>query len=239
VKLAITRSWHVQDVVAFEYVEGGSGTADDDSERRFGITGAHLLWFDDAGRVKRDQIYEDELTVASQLGWAKPPLSKIPVRPVRDVPAFSGTWERNVADGSPEEARGLAVRDGLYTKLMTPNSEKDFLATVTDDIVMAEYDDPADAVGKNAVADVFKDWHKTFSNMRIEATHAWPCGPFVIFEGVFSGKQSGPWGPLKPTGKEFVSHFLDVTRVKDGKVDRLWTYASSAEILGLHKGHQP
>lgn len=239
VKLAVTRSWHVKDVVVFEYVEGGTGIGDDDAERRFGLTGAHLLWFDDAGRVTRDQIYEDDLTVMNQLGWGEPPVSKIPVRPVRDVPAFTGTWERNVANGTPEEAKGAAVRDGLYAKLMTPNAEKEFLATVTDDIVMAEYDDPADAAGKKAVADVFKNWHKTFSGMRIEATHAWPCGPFVIFEGVFAGKQSGPWGPMKATNREFVSHFLDVTRVKDGKVDRLWTYASSSEILGLHKVEAP
>jgi ketosteroid isomerase-like protein len=234
VKMSITRSWHVNDVVAFEFVEGGTGTANDDSEKLFGITGAHLLWFADDGRVKRDQIYEDDLTVSNQLGWGEPPVSKIPVRPVRDVPAFDGTWERNVANGSAEEAKGASVREGLYTKLLTPNAEKDFLATVTDDIVMAEFDDPADAVGKKAVSEVFKNWHKTFSNMRIEATHAWPCGPYVIFEGVFSGKQSGPWGPMKPTNREFVSHFLDVTRVKEGKVDRLWTYASSSEILGLH-----
>lgn len=234
VKLSVTRSWHVKDVVAVEFVEGGTGLSNDDSEKRFGVTGAHLLWFDADGRVKRDQIYEDDLTVANQLGWEEPPVSKIPVRPVREVPAFDGTWERNVANGSPEEAKGTAVREGLYTKLLTPNAEKDFLATVTDDIVMAEYDDPADASGKKAVSEVFKNWHKTFSNMRVEATNAWPCGPYVIFEGVFAGKQSGAWGAMKPTNREFVSHFLDVTRVKDGKVDRLWTYASSSEILGLH-----
>jgi len=234
VKLGVTRSWHVKDVVVFEFVEGGTGLSSDDSEKRFGVTGAHLLWFDADGRVKRDQIYEDDLTVTNQLGWGEPPVSKIPVRPVRDVPAFDGNWERNVANGSPEEAKGAAVREGLYTKLLTPNAEKDFLNTVTDDIVMAEFDDPADAVGKKAVSEVFKSWHKTFSNMRIQATNAWPCGPYVIFEGVFSGKQSGPWGPMKPTNREFVSHFLDVARVKDGKVDRLWTYASSSEILGLH-----
>jgi ketosteroid isomerase-like protein len=236
VKMAITRSWHTKDVVAFETVQGGTGTGNDDKDRKFGLTGAHLVWFDDAGKVTRDQIYEDDLTVMNQLGWSEGNVAKIPVRPIREVPAFTGTWETNVATGTPEEAKGLVVRDKLYTKLMSPSSESEFLGTVADDIVMAEYDDPTDAVGKKAVADVFKDWHKTFSGMRIEATHAWPCGPYVIFEGVFAGKQSGPWGPMKPTNREFTSHFLDVTRVtKDGKVDRLWTYASSAEILGLHK----
>lgn len=234
VKLAVTRSWHVKDVAVFEYVVGGTGTSNDDKEKRFGITGAHLVWFDDAGHVTRDQIYEDDLTVMNQLGWNEGTLAKVPVRTVKEVPAFDGTWEKNVATGTPEEAKNVSVRDGLYAKLLTPNAEKDFLATVTDDVVMSEYDDPADAVGKKAVQGVFKDWHKTFSKMRIESTHAWPCGPFVIFEGVFAGKQSGPWGPMPATNREFVSHFLDVTRVKDGKVDRLWTYASSAEILGLH-----
>jgi ketosteroid isomerase-like protein len=234
VKLSVTRSWHVKQVVAFEFVEGGSGLSEDDKERRFGITGAHLVWFDGDGRVTRDQIYEDDLTLSNQLGWGEPPVSKIPVRPVRDVPTFSGTWEQHVANGSADEAKGAAVRDGLYANLLSSAADKEFLNTVTDDIVVAEFDDPEDAVGKPGVAAMFKSWHKTFSNMKIVATHAWSCGPFVVFEGVFSGKQSGAWGPLPATNREFVSHFLDVTHVRDGKVDRLWTYASSSEILGLH-----
>ncbi len=82
-----------------------------------------------------------------QLGWVKPPISKIPVRPVRDVPAFTGTWEQHVATGSPDEAKILAVREKLYSKLLSPGAEKEFLDGVTDDIVLAEYDDPLDAVG--------------------------------------------------------------------------------------------
>ena len=205
-KLAITRSWHVGDVVAFEYIEAGTGTGNDDKEHRFGFVGAHLLWFDPTGEhVVRDQIYFDDVTLRVQLGWADPPLSKLPVRPVVELPKTDGAWEVNDATGTPEEAKNVAVRDKLYTKLMTRAAEGDFLSAVTDDVVMSEYDDPANAVGKKAVGGVFKDWHKTFSDMRIESTHAWPCRPYVLFEGIFAGKQTGPWGPLKPTNKPFAA----------------------------------
>lgn len=237
VKWTVTRSWHMGNVVALEFVEGGTGTGEDDKPRPFGYVGASLIWFDANGQVTRDQSYYDDLTMEVQLGWVKPPISKIPVRPVREVPPFTGTWEQHVATGTPDEAKILGVREKLYSKLLTPGAEKEFLEIVTDDIVVAEYDDPFDAVGKKGVAENFKDWHKTFSNMKIEATHAWPCGEFVIFEGTFAGKLTGTWGPLPPSNKEFGSHFLDVTRIaKDGRVDRLWTYASSSEILGLRRG---
>ena len=237
VKASVTRSWHMGDVVALEFVQGGTGMAEDETEKRFGYVGASLLWFDENGKVKRDQTYYDDVTIEVQLGWAKPPLSKLEVRPVATVPPFSGTWEQHVATGATDEKAVMAVREKLYSKLLTPNAEKEFLEVVADDIILAEYDDPKDAVGKAGVGEVFRDWHKTFSNMSIEATHTWPCGEFVIFEGTFTGKHTGPWGPLKATNRAFNSHFLDVTRItKDGKVDRLWTYASSAEILGLRKG---
>ena len=239
VKVSVTRSFHMGDVVALEFVEGGTGIAEDESEKRFGYVGASLLWFDENGKVKRDQSYYDDVTLEVQLGWAKPPLSKLEVRPVATVPPFTGTWEQHVATSATptDEKAMIAVREKLYSKLLTPTAEKEFLEVVSDDIVLAEYDDPKDAVGKKAVGEVFRDWHKTFSNMSIEATHTWPCGEYVIFEGTFSGKHTGPWGPLKATNRAFNSHFLDVTRItKDGKVDRLWTYASSAEILGLRKG---
>lgn len=239
-KIAVTRSWHMGDVVAIEFVEGGTGTGDDDTNRKFGYVGASLLWFDATGKVKRDQTYYDDLTMEVQLGWAKPPFSRMEVRPVREVPAFSGSWEQHVATGSADEGKIVAVRDKLYSNVLTANGEKDFLAILTDDVVLAEYDDPRDAPGKKGVAEAFKDWHKTFSNMKMESTHTWPCGEYVIFEGTFAGKITGPWGPLKPSNKTFNSHFLDITRItQDGKVDRMWTYASSSEILGLRKGEPP
>jgi ketosteroid isomerase-like protein len=229
-KMAVTRSWHVDDAVVIEFVQGGTGGNDQGQKKPYGLVGASLVWFDDAGHVVMDHTYIDELTMEVQLGWVKPPLSQLEVRPLREVPAFSGAWEQHRAKHTPEEAKLVGVREKLYSNL-SAGGEKDFLDMMSDDVRLVAYDDPKDATGKKEIAETFKEWRGMFSDIKIEATHAWACEDFAIFEGTFAGKNTGPWGPLKPTNKAFKSHFLDVTRIKNGKVDHMWTYANNDELL--------
>jgi ketosteroid isomerase-like protein len=234
-KIAITRSWHMGDTVLVEYVEGGTakggGEADEAEQRSYGYVGARLLWFDAAGLVKREQTYSDELTTEVRLGWAQQGLEKLEIRPLVQVPAFTGTWEQHRANGSTEENQLVAIRQKLYTKLTT-SAEQDYLDLLTEDVVLAAYDEPRDANGKQEISAVFRQWKTMFSEIKMDATHTWACDDFAIFEGVFSGTHSGPWGPLQATNKHFASHFLDVARItKDGKIDRIWTYANNGELL--------
>lgn len=228
-KVTVTRSWHVREVALFEFVRGGSSEAA--GKKPYGYVGATLLWFDRAGQVTEEATYFDELAMEVQLGTAKPPASEVDVRPIRAVPPYSATWEQHRASGSAEEAKLLGVREHLYAKL-TASAEKDFLALMTDDIELFAYDEPADAKGKKAIADVFKGWKVMFSDIKVEAEHSWACEDYAIFEGTFAGKHTGPWGPIKATNREFKNHFVDVTRInKDGKVDRMWTYSNNAELI--------
>ncbi len=228
-KIAVTRSWHIKDVAVVEFVQAGTAAAG--AKKSYGYVGAMLLWFDPAGQVTEDSTYLDELSMDVQLGLAKGPAAKVEVRPVRALPAFSGTWEQHRARGTAEEAAHVAVRDRLYAKL-TASAEKDFLDMMTDDIELVAYDEPKDAKGKKEVADIFKGWKGMFSDIKTEAQHSWACGDFVIFEGTFSGKHTGPWGPIQATQKEFQNHFVDVTHIaKDGKVDRMWSFSNNAELI--------
>jgi ketosteroid isomerase-like protein len=226
--MAITRSWHIKDVVLVEFVQGGTS---EPGKKPYGYVGATLFWFNAEGRVTEDATYFDELTMEVQLGTADKAASKIEVRPLRAVPAFSATWEQHRARETPEEAKLVAVRDHLYSKL-TASSEKDFLDLMTDDIELVAYDEAKDAKGKKAIAEVFGGWKVMFSDIKVEAEHSWACEDYAIFEGTFSGKHTGPWGPIAATKKDFSNHFVDVTRInKDGKVDRMWTYANNAELI--------
>lgn len=228
-RMALTRSWHIRDVVLVEFVEGG--TNEPAGKKPFGYVGAALLWFNPAGQVVDEGVYLDELTLEVQLGTAKPPASKVEVRPLRAVPPYSATWEQHRANGTPEEAKILGIREQLYSKI-SANAERDFIGLMTDDIELVAYDEPADAKGKKAAAAIFNSWHTMFSDLKIEPEHSWACENFAIFEGTFAGRHTGPWGPVKATKKEFKNHFVDVTRVnKDGKVDRMWTYSNNAELM--------
>jgi len=53
----------------------------------------------------------------------------------------------------------------------------------------------------------------------------------VITEGYMHGTFKGRMGPMKPTNKPIGMHFVDIARVKDGKVVEITSYGNSAEMM--------
>jgi ketosteroid isomerase-like protein len=233
---SITRSWHKGDSVVFEYVEGGTQTgahrAHKPTGKKVGYVGASMVKFTPGGLVKADVTFSDELTKEVQADWAPAPLAKLKVRPIVPVPAPSDAWEIHTvpeAEGSPGKAR--APGTSLYANFSL-KSEKEFLAALTDDVVLMPFDDPEDVTGKAGASKLFKDWTRTFADSRVDASDVWTADGYVLVLGTFSGKHVGAWGPVKPTNKTFSSHFLDIAKVdKEDKVQRLWSYANNYELL--------
>lgn len=236
---AILRSWHKGDLVVFEYAEAGTNTGPHRSHKptgkKVGYFGASVLQFNAKGLVKKDTTYYDQLTMEVQAGWAKPQHAKLEVRPVTSVPPATSSWEVHEMPSTDSNPPKLALRKSLYTSFQT-RSEKDFLAALSDDIVLVPYDDPKDAVGKPEAARLFNSWLKIFSAAAVNIEEGWSVDGYlgyVVIVGTFAGKQVGAWGPLKATNKSFTSHFLDIARIsKNDKVERVWTYANNYEILG-------
>lgn len=232
---AITRSFHKGDTVVFEYVEGGTNTgphaASKPTGKKVGYVGASVLQFTPKGLVKKDTTYYDQLTLDVQAGWAKGPLAKLEVRPVMDVPAAKDWEVHQVAGQDVGQPKLFAIRKSLYSSF-SMRSQKDYLAKLSDDVQLAPYDDPKDAVGKKGAAALFDDWLKTFSDGVVNAEEGWSVDGYVVLLGTFKGKHVGAWGPLKATGKPFTSHFIDIARInKNDLVERVWTYANNYEVL--------
>lgn len=200
--------------------------------KKFGYVGASLLRFTPDGLVRQDMTYSDELTREVQSGWAPGMLAKMPVRPIIAVPAANDTWETHqagAADGG--QPKLLAAKASLYNKFSL-NSEKAFLAGLTDDVVLAAYDDPKDATGKREAAALLKDWTTTFADGVVDAKEGWSVDGYVVLMGVYTGKHVGAWGPLKPTHSTFKTHFLDIAKLgSDDKLQHLWSYANNYELL--------
>ena len=240
---SITRSWHWGDAVLFEYVEGGTNTgkhrAHKTTGKRVGYNGASILRFKTDGRVKTDTTYYDELTKEVQGGWAPGPLAKLEVRALVIVPAATDKWEvHKVTENDVGQQKLVAARKSIYTGF-SMRSEKDFLAALSDDVVISAYDDPKDAKGKREAAALFNEWMKTFSEGVVNATDGWSVDGYVVLVGTYSGKHVGAWGPLKPTDKAFKSNFLDIAKLnKDEKIERVWTYANNYELLGYLGYHK-
>jgi ketosteroid isomerase-like protein len=233
---SITRSWHRGDIVLFEYIEGGTNSgphpAHKPTGKKVGYMGASVLQFKPDGLVRLDTTFYDELTKEVQAGWAPKPLAKMEVRPVMPVPAATDSWEvHKVTDADAAQTKAIALKKSLYSKFAL-RSEKDFLAALSDDVVLSTYDDPKDAKGPKEAGALFKDWMRMFSDGVVDASDGWSVDGYVVLLGTFSGKHVGAWGPLKATNKPFKSHFLDIARVnKDQKIDRMWSYANNYELL--------
>jgi ketosteroid isomerase-like protein len=260
VTTSITRSWHWGDAALFEYVEGGTQSGErivippapqaldplageiapkaqprriqKPTGKKFGYIGASLLRFNPDGLIRQDMTYADELTREVQSGWAPGQLAKLPVRPVIPVPPASDTWEVHKLSGlDVGQPQLVAARTSLYKKFSL-RSEKDFLGALTDDVLLASFDDPADAKGKAGAAALFKEWTTMFADGVVDATDGWSVDGYAVLIGTYTGKHVGAWGPIKPTQKPFKTHFLDIAKLnKDGKVERLWSYANNYELL--------
>ena len=199
--------------------------------KKTGYLGASVLEFSAKGLVAKDSTYYDQLTMEVQLGWARGPLAKLEVRPVTPVPPSASTWEVHQVTRADDGQRLSAVRKSLYSRFQM-RSQKDYLAALSDDVVLTPYDDPKDAVGKREAGRLFDGWLEVFSAGVVDAEEGFSVDGHVVILGTFSGKHVGKWGPLKATNKPFKSHFLDIARIDDkDKIQRVWTYANNYEIL--------
>ena len=56
------------------------------------------------------------------------------------------------------------------------------------------------------------------------------CGGEIV-EYTVTGTQNGPLGALPASKRKINAHAVDIFHLKDGKLDRGWTYSNSLEIM--------
>jgi predicted ester cyclase len=83
-------------------------------------------------------------------------------------------------------------------------------------------------------------WWVGFPDARSTAEGVWIDGDTVIERGIFSGTHKGvlatPMGDIPPTGREVRGDYVQITKIRDGKVarqDLLFDRAQLMEQLGL------
>jgi uncharacterized protein (TIGR02246 family) len=208
------------DVAVVEWV--GYGTGKDG--KKAGFRAASVLWFDDAGLIKQDHEYLDEVTIGTQMGH-------IPgkARPMPSIPIGEPTWV--VATDSPEEAKLAEVAKKNWPASW-PQDEKAYAETFTDDALHEEIASTNDYAGKKALMAEAKMWRTAAPDAQISVDNLWAIGEHAIIEFTFKGTQKGPIGKIKATGKTFSIHGLDVDLFKGDKYAKATTYSNGRELLG-------
>jgi steroid delta-isomerase-like uncharacterized protein len=197
------------------------------TKKKIGVQVAHSVHFGDDGKTAdKAAFYQDFGEQMGQLG-----LSKAPVRPAADKPW--GPTETVVAKDDDNEKKNLAAAaQGL--EAFNKHDAKAMEAGMADDLVWSEIGVPKDWNKKEAAA-AHADLFKGFSDLKITLDTSWAAGDYVVWEGTFAGTNDGPvpsMGIPKKTGKAMSLKFLQLFKMKDGKLTRSWGFWNSMKFAG-------
>jgi ketosteroid isomerase-like protein len=217
----VARVFQKGDTAIVEWVATGTSKK---TGKKAGFRAASVMWFDDAGLIKKEHVYLDGATIAIQSGMAPGK-----ARDLAALPTGDAQWI--VAKGDPSEDTALDfVKNGWPVQLVKKD-RKGYEGSFTPDYVHEEIASPYDYKGHDAAMKEFDMLVKALPDMSITVDNGWGVGSFGIVEFTVKGTQRGPLGPLKATNKPMTIHGLDVDEIKDGKLAKATSYSNAVEFL--------
>jgi steroid delta-isomerase-like uncharacterized protein len=117
----------------------------------------------------------------------------------------------------------------------------------TDDVEITAYAaSPEPKRGKTALREQLQQWKSPFPDGKVEVIAQYAGEDSVTNECILSGTNtnplSTPQGEIPATGKKVQAHFIEVWKIRDGKVSMLHDYGDNVEMmaqLGLMPEPQP
>lgn len=233
VKLGFSRVWVKGDHLILEWVINGKHHGElfgvKGTEQPIGHYGLSIVAFDQDGKVVSEHRYGELGTVMTQVAGKGAKAKARPIPPVPEKP------ETIAAKGSPEEEKNVDAAKAMFGAL-EGKKEADFLAALSDDVEHDGLLHLETTKGKDEAKKFFKTFTTAFPDAKFEITKAHAVGDYAIIESVMKGTHKGALGSVAPTKRPVALHLVDVVRVKDGKIARVWTYQNGLELqqqLGL------
>src|SRR5258706_3043532 len=208
IKCVRVRFLQKKDVVVVEWAatatNSGEFMGSPATNKKVGIWGADVLWFNDDGSIKRDESYHDEATIMQQIG-------KMPgkARELATLPATDAAWV--VAGGGEDEDKLVEQMKGTWPATWSKHDAKAYAEKVTDDGQHLEIAGAVDYKGKAALLKELEMYSKATPDMTATVDNAWGFAPnLVVAKFTFTGTMKGNMGPLKATNKPVTIHGLDI-----------------------------
>ncbi len=198
------------------------------TNRRAGLHGVTVGFFNSDGAIREVHFYEDGVTVASQLD---PKAKAGSFRAAPEDPT-GGKPRAVISNNGDEEVKALALSKAFYDAL-EKQDKGGLAALVADDMTVDDLAAPLRSEKGKAASDALvADWTKAFGAFsELPLYNQIAVGNTVIVERVLSGKMSGK--PVK-------LHALDLLEVKDGKIAKITVYSDTLELWhqagpGVHR----
>jgi predicted ester cyclase len=225
IKIGFRRVWIKDKTIVLEWVINGTHTGElfgrKMPETPIGHYGLSIVTMNDDGKVVTERRYGDLGVVATQVGATKEKPRAIP-----QLPDSTDILEsKGAEDAKAESAAGAYLgtyakkADGAYEALFTDGAEVDGILHV----------DPVK--GKGEAKKAFNAMLKAFPDLKLSPTLLLGIGDTAVIEYFMSGTNSGPLGARAATKKNVNTHAVDILHLKDGKLERVWTYQNSSELM--------
>jgi predicted ester cyclase len=199
------------------------------TKKKIGYLVGHVVQFDEKNQVAKEWLFDDQATMLGQLG-----LNPMPVRPVMD----KGWAEKQTVIAKDDDVERANVE--IYKKTVEAFNKHDakaMSAMLDDKVVWSEVAMEKDMDKKEMSKGLAGMW-KGFSDLKIEPANVWGAGDYVVSVAKMTGTNDGdvPMMKLKKTGKPIDISFLEIDKIKDGKVQTAWLFYNNlafATQLGL------
>src|SRR5512133_1722117 len=90
---------------------------------------------------------------------------------------------------------------------------------------------PSQAPGLQGVQDYFQAVRGAFNNFRITVEDQVAEGDKVVSRVVYSGKHTGEFFGIAPTGKEITATGMDMSRIENGKIVERWGNQDDLKLM--------
>jgi ketosteroid isomerase-like protein len=129
---------------------------------------------------------------------------------------------RTTGDGAPEGRSPAATLRRLYAA-RSARRDGDVLSLLAEDVVASSLYEPADLVGRGAVARALAESAKALAALSVEPTHVWTFGSIAAAEVIVRATFAD--------GRQAVMHACDVAEVRDGTIVRVTSYGAVREMM--------
>ena len=227
-KYGVTRVWNSSSIVVTEWV--GTGTHSGDfagvraTEKPVGWTALSVSSFTDGGLIKEEHVYWDTLAVLSQIGA---PAGKGKPRPIPQLP--SGNPETHNAQGTLAELRNIELVKQL-SAARNARSDTDLFGLYAETLERWDVGTLGPAKGRDETNKGYKSFVAAFPDSTETVNDAWSTDDWVVAESTTVGTHKASFAGIAPTKKQVSVHECHVYQLKDGKIARDWSFASTPEL---------
>jgi ketosteroid isomerase-like protein len=195
------------------------------THRPVAFEGVTLLWTGATGTITDVHVYFDVARVKAQLGAGPKELRGLPA-----IALPTGPPEALEREDSAREMGDVAV---VRTELdaLEARDEKSYLATMSEDVVLATAERAEPARGLAAIQGAYKNIVDSINELDTAVMNVWGVGAFVAAEYTITGMQRAAigWVPLA-RDRVVTLHVVDVVELRDGRITRISRYDNPGEV---------